>query len=400
MNTITVTTRGQNTSVDAVLYRHIFENSIVADHPRYLQSLNDGRISLSQLIELCRQGKIAYSLFFGSYKVVAPMLEAESARLFGDFGGKYSISVRGRAINLNTVRLIIKDIKLKQEKIARFVKTPPNPNVKYLKNSPRPLSDQAQCIVDRLGINMDEYRSSDNKRDALWYLIGKLETSGIFVSLENTGTNMPQTLKRADGLTGVYVKHKKFPYFFVANEGLADFEELPGRKVFTLVYLAACLFKGSSRMVGFDQGTEDTPGNELFQLTELILMPEYLMPQQSTYTTGDLDRIANELKVTALAVLVRLRHLEYIEHPEFISLKNELYRRYQVFSSAQKKKRDDRKDGFRHNITRNILAYQGKAFLRVLRDQYRAKRITRHELNHQLSYGKGGVEIERIFDEL
>jgi hypothetical protein len=168
MSGITITTRTGNISVDPVLYRHIFENSILADHPRYLQSLHDKNIPLSQLIELCRQGKLAYTLFFGSYKVIAPMLEAESAGLFGGFDGKYTISVRGRVINLNTIRLIIKDIKMKQDKIARFVNANKNPNVKYLKNSPRSLADQAACIVERLDIDMNEYRAYKKKRDALW----------------------------------------------------------------------------------------------------------------------------------------------------------------------------------------------------------------------------------------
>jgi hypothetical protein len=212
--------------------------------------------------------------------------------------------------------------------------------------------------------------------------------------------NIAPTRKSEMPSGSVYIKHKKFPYFFVANEGLAGFEDLPGRKVFTLVYLTACLFKGASRMVTLEQNIEEAPTDELFQLVELILMPEELIPYQDSYTLKDLDEIANKLNVTSLATLVRLKHLEYIEHDEFIALKSELYRRYSVFSAQQKKKREKNKDSFRHNITQNILAYQGKAFLRILRDQYRAKKITRRELNRQLAYGKGQVEVKKVFDKL
>lgn len=395
-----ISTRTGQIEIGDDVYRGIFEASIVSDHPYYLESIKARRITLSHLIDLCRQGRLSYALFFGSSKVVMPMIERESERLFNGFDGEYSIGVRGgRKIGLNAVRLLIKDIKLKQEAINRFIKTGNNPHVKYLKNSSRSLDDQAKCIVDRLGIDMDVYRAFAKKSDALQYIVSALEKNKIFISFENTGTNMPQNFKRAEGLTGVYIRHKKFPYFFVSNEGLASSDNLPARKVFTLMYLATCLFKGQSKMVSMQQSINEDPG-DIYKIVELILTPAHLIPHLNDYSVDDLDDLSASLNVTPLALLVRLLHLEYIDHNRFIELKNELFKRYGAYKARLKREREEREKQFRPNIVNNIRIYQGKAFLRILRDQFIAGKIKRREINRQLSYGKGAVDIEKVFEKL
>ena len=400
---IQITTKSGGIKVDAELYKHLFESSIVSNHPDYLTSLKNGTITLSSLTNLCRTGHIAYSLFFGTKHKVAPMIDKESARLFEGFGGTYSVAVRGHTLNLNVVRLLIKDIKMKQRTITRFVKAKRHPFIKYLKSSKRSLEDQADCIVDMLGIDMDTYRSFRSKRAALGYLINSIEANNIFVSIENTGTNMPQNFKRAEGLTGVYVRHSKFPYFFIFKEGMASPNNLPARKAFTLIYLTVCLFKGQSKMVSLDQSLSQGghANDELFTITELILMPSNLIPRQDSYTIDDLDSIADKLNVSPRATLTRLSHLGYIEKPESDRLKTLLAQRYQAFSAQQRKKIEKDLKGFRHNITNNIRIYQGKAYLRILRDQYSASKIKRGELNRQLSYGsKGSIDIDKVFKGL
>lgn len=395
-----IATRSGQIEISDDIYRGIFETSIVSDHAYYLESIKNGHISLSRLIDLCRQGRLSYALFFGSSAVVLPMIERETAKIFDGFDGEHGISVRGgRMIRLSAVRLLIKDIKLKQDAVTRFINTDKNPHVKYLKNSKRPLADQAECVVDKLGISMDDYRSFTKKGDALWYIVSKLEENNIFVSFENTGTNMPQNFKRADGLTGVYVRHSKFPYFFISKEGLANPENIPARKVFTLMYLTVCLFKGKSKMVSLQQTIEEG-SDEIYEIVELILMPKNLIPHKSTYTIEILDDIAASLNVTPLALLVRLRHLEYIDLDVFRSLRSELFRRYSVFKDQQKREREEQDKKFRPNKVNNIRIYQGKAFLRILRDQFIAGKIKRREVNRQLAYGKGSVDIDKVFEKL
>jgi len=330
---------------------------------------------------------------------VSQLIDEESEALFRGFGGQYSIGIRGRTFNLNVIRLLIKDIKMKQETIARFVKTERHPHIKYLKNSTRPLENQADYIVSSMGIDMSTYRSYRSKRDALMYLIAAVESNNIFVSIENTGTNMPQNFKRADGISGVYVKHNKFPYIFIGKEGMAEPESLPARKSFTLIYLIACLFKGQSKMVSLDQSLGQS--DNLFELTELILMPKTLIPYLNSYSLDDLDAIADNLNVSPSAILTRLHHLDYVGTEQQNQLRNLLARRYSAFLAQQKKKKEKQLKEFRHNVTNNIRIYQGKAFLRIIRDQYIAGKIQRRELNRQLSYGgKGSVEVEKVFKGL
>lgn len=396
---IKITTKSGSLEIEAILFRHIFESSIVSNHPDYLEALSSGKMALSTLIDLCRAGNVAYSLFFGSHKMVSPLIDKESATLFEGFDGKYSIAVRGHAFNLNVIRLLIKDIKMKQKTVARFITTERHPLVKYLKNSQRSLEDQAEYITNSLGIDMNVYRSFRNKRDALAYLIERVESNNIFISIENTGTNMPQNFKRADGLTGVYIRHSKFPYIFIFKEGMASPNNLPARKAFTLVYLLACLFKGHSKMVSLEQGVDQN--DNLFTLAELILMPTALIPQLGHYTINELDSISDSLNVSPRAVLTRLIHLSYIEIPEANTLKSILAQRYAVFSAQQKKKNEQQLKEFKHNIANNIRIYQGKAYLRILRDQYIAKKIKRREINKQLSYGgKGAIDLDKVFKGL
>ena len=396
---VKITTRKGDIDIDMALYKHLFEASIISNHPDYLDSLESGRMTLSSLINLCRAGNIAYSLFFGSVAVIAPVVDKESAALFGGFNGKYSISVRGRVLNLNVIRLLIKDIKMKQESIARFVKAGRHPHVKYLKSSKRPLKDQADYITDALGVDMDMFRSYKNKRDALMYLINCIEANNIFVSLENTGTNMPQNFKRAGGITGVYIKHNKFPYIFISKEGRADPDSVPSRRAFTLMYLTVCLFKGQSKMVSLDQPLSQA--DDLFALTELILMPQELIPHLDTYTLDSLDSIADTLNVSASATLTRLSHLGYIESDQVYTLRAALNKRYAMFFAQQKRKNEQRIKSFQHNPVNNIRTYQGKAYLRILNDQFIAGKIKRRELNRQLTYGgKGAVDTDKVFKGL
>lgn len=382
------------------LYIYIFENSIHNTHPDYLDSLKTGRISLGNLKRLCQSAQLSYTLFFGSYSVVTELLKMETDKIFRGFNGKINIAIRGRVISLNNIRLIVKDIKNKQHFITRYTKVPLNSHIKYLSKSTRSLDDQAQCIIDRLGIDMDAFRSYKKKTDAIWYLISKLEENNIFISIE-APTSMPQSMKRANGLAGVYIRDKKFPFLFICNEGMAESEDMPGRKIFTIMYLTACLFKGGSKMMSYKDKVKEAPQDELFIITEKILMPQHLIPYQSTYTVEDLRSMSQSLNVTEMAILVRLWHLKYInDNAIFKSLYDELSKRYYINLDIQRKKYEEKQKKFMHNVPQNIIFYQGKAYLRILKSLYGNGQIQRREINRQLSYGRRNIDIEKVFDRL
>lgn len=380
-------------------YRLLFDNSIYYDHTDYLESLKSKRIAFSDLKRLSREASINYALFFAPFPVVRAMIEKENSRIFQGFGGKFSVSIRGHVFSLNSIRMVIKDIKIKQNFIARHVRAPKNPHLKYLAKSKRSLDEQAEYILNAMNIDMAEFRAQKSKLGAMWYLIDSLESQNIFVSIE-AQTNMPQNMNHADGVSGVYIKDSRFPYFFIANEGQANFGDGAGRKIFTIFYLLVCMFKGRSRLVALSDTVVESQDAQIYALVEHILMPEDFIGKQDDYTIDDIDRIAETLKVTSRALLVRLRHLGLIDDSGYRAVLSLLKARYSRYLKQQKILRESGKKRFMPNIPNNIVAYHGKAYLKVLKNLYSNGKVSQRQLNLHLSYGKQTVDTVRVFSKV
>lgn len=393
-----VSIKHKQAEIDDKVFSYLFDNSPFYEDADYLDARANGSIAMSKLIELARAAHINYALFFLPIEYLAPMIDKENERLFQGFGGNFTISIRGKSVNLNLVRMVIKDLRLKQSFIGRYLNAGANPHPKFLAHSQKSIEEQAQYIMNALDISLEEFRGSRSKPAAMMYLIDKLEKQNILVALE-TNTNMPQNMNRAKGISGVYIKDKRFPYLFIANEGQRDYESGAGRKIFTIMYLLTCMFKGKSKMVSLNDVAKESADDEIYQIVEEMLLPSEDLPEQSSYTIDDIDELSKNLMLTGRAILVRLRHLGYFTDDEaYWSLMNILKARFERALAMQ---RAAAREGKSHYVpppvAQNIIAYHGKALVRILKILHQDGRVTQRQINLHLAYGRMEVSASEVF---
>lgn len=394
-----VSVRNRKVTIERETFIYLFDNSIYYEHPEYLEAIKNDSIAMAKLIMLSREASINYPLFFVPFAVIKTMLDKENKKLFQGFGGKFTLSIRGRQINLNLVRLIIKDLKIKQAFITKYMNAPKNPHLRFLANSPKNSSEQAQYILNTLNIDINLMRTQRSKATAMMYLIDQLEKQNILTSIE-TRTNMPQNMNHARGISGVYVKDSRFPYFFIANEGQANFGDGAGRKIFTIMYLTACMFKGRSKLVSLEEKLSESKDREIYEIVEEILLPKNDIPYANHYTLDELDDLSSHLKVTARAILVRLKHLKYIDDDNYWRLMTLLKNRYSRLQEEQKRLRKDKGNRYVPNIPTNILAYHGKAYIKILKALYSNGQVTQRQINLHLSYGRQEIKTSELFKKV
>ncbi len=395
-----VSIRHRNVDIDDRSFRYLFENSPLYEDKKYLEARDKKKIPMSELIDLARLAHINYALFFMPFDALTPMVEKENEKIFQGFGGNFTISLRGKMVNLNLVRMVIKDLKIKQAFIRRYIRADENPHPRYLANSPKSIKEQAQCILDNLDINLEDFRRARNKPSAMMYLIDKLEKQNILVALE-TNTNMPQNMNRAKGVSGVYIKDKRFPYLFIANEGQQDYESGAGRKIFTIMYLVVCMFKGKSKMMSLNEVAKESVDDNIYQIVEEILLPLKDLPKKTTYTLEDIDNLSDRLKLTGRAILVRLRHTGLLKDEDsYWSLMNALKTRFERTQATQREAIKEGRSRYVPNVPQNIIAYHGKAFVRILKSLHGDGKVTQRQINLHLAYGRGEVRTSDVFKKV
>lgn len=392
-----ISVRHRHVEVDARTFNYLFDNSPLYEDAKYLDARHDGSIAMSELIELSRIAHINYVLFFMPFDTLGPMIDSENEKIFQGFGGNFTISIRGRRVNLNLVRMVIKDLKLKQAFVGKYLKTDTNPHPRFLANSPKSTTDQAHYVLNALDIDLQDFRSQKSKPAAMMYLIDKLEKQNILVALE-TDTNMPQNMNRAKGVSGVYIKDRRFPYLFIANEGQQDFESGAGRKIFTIMYLVVCMFKGRSKMVSLKDVAKESADDEIYQIVEEILLPVVDLPEKNIYTLDDIDELSTHLKVTGRAILVRLRHVKFLtDDDNYWGLMDVLRVRFERARIAQRVAAKEGRSRYVPNVPQNIIAYHGKAVVKILKSLHQDGKVTQRQINLHLAYGRSEVQVADVF---
>lgn len=392
--------RHRSVEIDDKTFSYLFDNSPLYEDGKYLDARKKGSIAMSELIELSRIAHINYALFFMPFDSLYPMVDKENEKIFQGFGGNFTISIRGKRVNLNLVRMVIKDLKIKQTFIGRYLSAGTNPHPKFLAHSPKSINEQARYILDAMGIKLEDFRATKDKPAAMMYLIDKLEKQNVLVALE-TDTNMPQNMNRANGVSGVYIKDKRFPYLFIANEGQQDFESGAGRKIFTIMYLVVCMFKGKSKMVSLKEIAKESADDEIYQLVEEMLLPLKDLPEKSSYTLEDIDELSTHLKVTGRAILVRLKHTGLLtDDDNYWGLMNALRERFERARAAQRAAIREGRSKYVPNPSQNIIAYHGKAFVRILKSLHQNGKVTQRQINLHLAYGRTEVNTAEVFKKV
>ena len=181
--TVVVTLKGTQVAIEREVFVALFKNSVVSERAGVKHALEGKPLPFNEFLQLARQAEIPYPLFFAPLSVVESQVELKAKKLMAGFT-KASFSMHSRRrVELCDVELIVKDLLRKQELLrlndTSLVK---NNIVGLLKNSSGAVEDDANRLMDAIGLTRADLRAAKTKEAALEFMIGRLEARQIFVS--------------------------------------------------------------------------------------------------------------------------------------------------------------------------------------------------------------------------
>lgn len=322
--TIQIVLEGDRISIDRNVFVELLENSVASDYVGYPNALAKGSIKFSDLVFLARTAEIPSTLFFAPLPLVRAQIETKTRKLLeGISKDTFSVNSRG-TVELHRVELIVKDLLRKQALLKKHDDTLKRNKIVGLLGKPGTTVEQdADILMEALGLTHGALRSTKNKQRALELLIGKLEANQILIS-RSVRNYMPQQLKAK--FSGLAIKDNKVPYVFLATEN--GEEELYGRQVFTLMLLTVLIAHRIFAPVTYSSRSAGAaPGRE-FQTVGQILMPTSQMRELNLGSLDDVVAAADEFKVTPSAITVRAAHLKILDVETTNTYLSELERRH------------------------------------------------------------------------
>ena len=275
------------------------------------------------LLRLSREAEIPYPLFFAPLDVVEQQVRLKTDKLMAGFT-KSSFSMNSRhQVELRDIELIVKDLLRKQEILRQYDQSlVKNDFVGLIRNSRRPVVEDARRIAEALELDLAAVRKPKLKEDALQVLVGQLESKQILVS-QSTRLHMPQLL---DGVkfSGITLKDKRVPSIFLASGDEGEGFEPAGRRVFTLMLLTVLIAQGTFAPVKYEGHSRDEESPRAYEVAAELLMPT---AEMRILAFNDLDSVveaANGFKVTPSAVVMRARRLQQIDYETFSAFMDEL----------------------------------------------------------------------------
>lgn len=315
--TVVVTLKGTPVAIERAVFVALFKNSVVSERAGVNHALHGRDLAFTDFLHLARQAEIPYPLFFAPLSVVEAQIIMKTEKLMSGFT-KDSFSMHSRhRVDLFDVELIIKDLLRKQELLRKndssLVK---NTFVGLLKNSGGTVEDDANRLLDAIGMTRTELRGVKSKEAALEVMIGRLEANQIFVS-RSAKNHMPQGMPPHAKFSGMTIKDKKVPFIFLATGDEGDQLEPAGRKLFTLALLTVLIARETFAPVNYDGHTTDETSPLEYQLTAEILMPAKEVQSMDFPNLQSVQDAADEFKVTPSAVAMRARRLGRISKVDF-----------------------------------------------------------------------------------
>jgi hypothetical protein len=319
---IAVVLQGSRTMIERRVFEDLFENSVVSGRAPYRQALERSEVAFNDLVELSRKADIPYPLFFAQYDHVRAQIATKTSKLLQGLS-KETFALNSRTtIAVKDVELIVKDLIRKQMLLRKHdPDLEDNRIVGLLKKTRGTASQDAERLLDALGLERNTLTQARTKKRALEILIEHLEARQVLVSLSVRGF-MPQLIQvKFSGLT---IKDKKVPYIFLARGDHGDDQEPEGRQLFTLTLLAVLVARGIFAPVTYD-GRSPTvgPGRE-YDVVGEILMPEAAVRGLDLQTLEDLKTAADRFKVTPSALVVRAQRLRLVSSTSASSYLNAL----------------------------------------------------------------------------
>lgn len=298
---------GEPVSIDRSVFEDLLENSVVNGRAPYLHALEKSKIQYSDLLDLARKAEVPHPLFFAPPAVVRTQLRTKSEKLLqGVAPETFTVNTR-TTVKLRDVELIVKDLLRKQELARKHDPTLAKNKIIGLLRRPRPtVREDADALINALGLDRDAIRQVRKKEDALELIIERLEANQVLVSRSVRGF-MPQLIEvRFSGMT---VRDSKVPYIFLSGGDHGDFQEPAGRQIFTLVLMAVLVARGIFAPVSYDANSAAPDAGREYDIVGEILMPAAELEGITLEDLDDVKAAADRFKVTPSAVTVRAMRL-------------------------------------------------------------------------------------------
>ncbi|MER3391034.1 MAG: hypothetical protein RIC81_00800 [Microcella pacifica] len=299
---------GRRVSISRAVFTELLGNSVVNDRAPYHRALERSEIQYTDLVDLARKAEVPHPLFFASVAMVRAQVASKTEKLLqGVAPETFTVNTR-TTIKLRDVELIIKDLLRKQSLAKKYdpslVK---NRIVGLLRKRGANVRQDADKLVTALGLEMDTFRRARTKEIALEILIDHLEANQVLVSRSVRGY-MPQIL---DGVhfSGMTVRDPKVPYIFLAGGDHGDFQDPPGRQIFTLTLMAVLVARGIFAPVSYDANSHAPEAGREYDLVGEILMPADHLRHFSFDSLDAVKVAAEAFHVTPSAVVVRAMRL-------------------------------------------------------------------------------------------
>jgi hypothetical protein len=294
--------------IDRAVFVELLENSVVSGRAPYHHALERDEISYTELLELARKAEVPHPLFFAPQALVQTQVRTKTEKLLqGVTPDTFTVNTR-TTIKLRDVELIIKDL-LRKQSLAKkhdpsLVK---NKIVGLLRRPGTNVRADAEKLIAALGLDLDAVRRARTKEIALEMLIERVEANQVLVSRSVRGY-MPQIL---DGVhfSGMTVRDPKVPYIFLAGGDHGDFQEPPGRQIFTLMLMVVLVARGIFAPVTYDANSNATDAGREYDIVGEILMPSHELQAVDLDTLDAVKAAAEAFKVTPSAMAVRGMHL-------------------------------------------------------------------------------------------
>lgn len=299
-----VSINGQRIEIETRVFIELLGNSVVSARAPYLRALERDAIPYTELVDLARTAEVPHPLFFAPIDHVQAQVRTNMQKLLQGIAPETFTVFSRTKIKLHEVELIIKDLLRKQELAKKYDKSLEQNKIVGLLRTPRPsVREDAKRLVSALNLDLDAIRRARSKERALEVIIRRLEANQILVSRSTHGY-MPQTLHGLH-FSGLTIRDSRVPYIFLVGGDHGDFQEPPGRLVFTITLMTVLVARGIFAPVTYDANSNSLSSGREYDIVGEILMPE---DELGSWPLGNLDEVklaADYFKVTPSAMAVR-----------------------------------------------------------------------------------------------
>lgn len=373
--------------LDAVVYRCLFENTIVHRKQRFTQSLENGVLQLKEFINFTREGEVPYPLFFLEILYVHKIVEEFKKKVyFGVSKEQLSISSRGD-FSLADISLILKDITRKQYFLKKSVQHTNEISGRFAK-SEKSVAEKANDIRNLIGYDINLVFGI-NKEKTFDMLDNGLASRNVFISLHIHNFS-PQNIPRSLQFSGIAVNDKKCPFLFIKAGDYDSKIELWGRRLFTAALLLSCLLHADCRAVTMDSGCRDLVSNEHYLFAEEFLMPEISFKEEQCTSLIEAEKLSSKYSVSPSAVVMRLYRLNIIGEETKNEFLDELFAKWSVL---QKRKGGGKK----LKVEKAIVRYNNRKFVSIILQAHEKRAISSKDFKNLLCLKKGeNVNLEAL----